>query len=118
MVGKELQREVARLVAEYGGPNNDGDLTIATLGLCGEAGEVANDVKKFMYGKYTFQELRERSEKELKDCLWFLVALANGLNLDMDELLAGTPAHMEAKLIAAQSWIRKAGTDVEVFGYQ
>src|SRR6266702_7201173 len=110
----ELQCEVRELIAKYGGSNNDGDITVATLGLCGEAGEVANDVKKFLYGKFSFQELRERSRKELKDCLWFLVAIANALDLDMDELLAETPEHIEEKLIAAQSWIKKAGNDVEV----
>jgi NTP pyrophosphatase (non-canonical NTP hydrolase) len=53
------------------------------LGLAGEAGEVANKVKKILRdGKMDKAELAA----EVGDCLWYISALCRDLNLDMGDL--------------------------------
>ena len=53
------------------------------LGLSGEAGEVANKVKKIVRDK----ELdREGIAAELGDCLWYIAALCRDLNVNMGEV--------------------------------
>jgi len=53
------------------------------LGLAGEAGEVANKVKKMIRdGNFD----REGVAAELGDVLWYIAALARDLNVDMQQL--------------------------------
>ena len=60
------------------------------LGLAGEAGELANKVKKILRGdceKYTSEEwehLRDDLVKELGDVLWYVAALATDLGEDLE----------------------------------
>ena len=50
------------------------------LGLAGEAGEVANKVKKMLRdGNFK----REDVAAEVGDCLWYIAALCRDLNFDM-----------------------------------
>ena len=53
------------------------------LGLAGEAGEVANKVKKMLRdGKFD----REDVAAEVGDCLWYIAALCRDLRFDMTDL--------------------------------
>ena len=53
------------------------------LGLVGEAGEVANKVKKIIRdGKMDKAALAA----EIGDCLWYIAALCRDLNVDMGEV--------------------------------
>jgi len=53
------------------------------LGLAGEAGEVANKVKKIIRdGKLDKSALGA----EIGDCLWYIAALCRDLNLDLGEI--------------------------------
>jgi NTP pyrophosphatase (non-canonical NTP hydrolase) len=56
-----------------------------TLGLCGEAGEVADKVKKVLrdHGGHFSEEIRADLALELGDVLWYLARLASELNLDL-----------------------------------
>ena len=54
-----------------------------TLGLCGEAGEVAEKVKKQVRDG-TFN--RHEVAKELGDVLWYLSNLANDIGYNLDEI--------------------------------
>lgn len=58
------------------------------LGLCGEAGEVAEKIKKVLRdsGGVISDEKREELKKELGDVIWYLAALAGDLNLDLGEI--------------------------------
>lgn len=61
-------------------------ITYPALGLTGEAGEVANKVKKIIRdGKMD----RSALGAEIGDCLWYIAALCRDLNLDMGELAKG-----------------------------
>jgi len=59
-----------------------------SLGLCGEAGEVAEKVKKLLRdsdGVLT-AEKREEIKKEMGDVLWYLAALATDLGLSLTDV--------------------------------
>ena len=81
----EYQRE-ARRTAVY--PNLDENFIYPTLGLCGEAGEIAEKVKKIIRddnGEMTYEK-RIELKKELGDVLWYVSNLATELNLSLDEV--------------------------------
>ena len=58
-------------------------ITYPALGMAGEAGEVANKVKKIMRDG-TFD--REAIADEVGDCLWYIAALSRDLNINMHDL--------------------------------
>ena len=81
----EYQR-LSRATAVY--PNAGANLTYPALGLCGEAGESAEKVKKAIRddgGRLT-PARREELAAELGDVLWYLAQLATEAGLDLDEI--------------------------------
>jgi NTP pyrophosphatase (non-canonical NTP hydrolase) len=85
MTFKEYQ-EAARKTAIY--PNIGQNYIYPTLGLTGEAGEVAEKIKKILRaGIVTMdQEQTQGIAKELGDVLWYLAHLATELGLDLDQI--------------------------------
>jgi NTP pyrophosphatase (non-canonical NTP hydrolase) len=64
-------------------------LEYLTLGLVGEAGEIANKVKKEIRGDYVDQHktfLKELLVGELGDVLWYLAMLAKELDLSLEKV--------------------------------
>ena len=63
-------------------------LIYPTLGLAGEAGEIANKVKKILRDNSgNLQEsVREDLICELGDVLWYVAALATDLNVELSEV--------------------------------
>jgi len=63
-------------------------LSYPTLGLAGEAGEVAEQIKKSIRddGGELTPERRAKLAKELGDVLWYLAQLATELDLDLDDV--------------------------------
>lgn len=63
-------------------------LVYTTLGLNGEAGEVAEKVKKIIRDKNSVVGDAERTEiqKELGDVLWYLAVLSDTLGLDLESV--------------------------------
>jgi len=58
-------------------------LEYLTLGLAGEAGEVANKVKKIVRdGKLD----KEAIGSEIGDCLWYIAAICKDLGLKMEDV--------------------------------
>lgn len=80
---KEYQNK-ARETAIY--PYVGNNIEYPTLGLCGEAGEIANKVKKIKrdYEGYMTKEIREALIHELGDVLWYLAMVANEAGLSLD----------------------------------
>ena len=79
----------SRATAVYPGAGDN--LLYPTLGLCGEAGEVAEKVKKMVRddaGVLTPQR-REALAKELGDVLWYVAQVATEAGLDLS-VVAGT----------------------------
>jgi NTP pyrophosphatase (non-canonical NTP hydrolase) len=92
----EYQR-LSRRTAEY---PREAWLVYPALGLAGEAGEVAEHVKKSIRddGGEVLGPRREAMAKELGDVLWYLAQLATELGLDLDEI---AQANLE-KLLSRQ----------------
>jgi NTP pyrophosphatase (non-canonical NTP hydrolase) len=71
-------QEKAKLTAIYTDP-----IIYPTLGLCGEAGEVAEKIKKYLRdGVINDKEVA----KELGDVLWYLANLADDLGYELAEI--------------------------------
>jgi NTP pyrophosphatase (non-canonical NTP hydrolase) len=75
----------SRRTAEY---PREAWLAYPALGLAGEAGEVAERVKKAIRdeGGVVSEERRAALEKELGDVLWYVAQLATELELELDEI--------------------------------
>jgi NTP pyrophosphatase (non-canonical NTP hydrolase) len=88
----------SRTTAVY--PGAGANLLYPTLGLCGEAGEVAEKVKKLVRddGGVLTEARRTALSKELGDVLWYVAQLATEAGLDLDEIAA---ANLE-KLLSRQ----------------
>ena len=82
---KEYQKK-SRKTAIY--PNADNNFIYPTLGLVGEAGEVAEKIKKVIRDKEGVldDEKRKEIEKELGDVLWYVSQLATELDLSLEEV--------------------------------
>lgn len=62
-------------------------LEYLTLGLVGEAGEIANKVKKILRGDHEFDEgAKDNLRYELGDVLWYVAVLADHLEVDLSDL--------------------------------
>ncbi len=82
----EEYQKAASVTALY--PKRLSNLEYPTLGLAGEAGEVANIVKKIQRdfdGEIT-DEIREKLKDELGDVLWYISACADELGLTLAEI--------------------------------
>jgi NTP pyrophosphatase (non-canonical NTP hydrolase) len=81
----EYQRR-SRATAVY--PDAGSNLTYPALGLCGEAGEAAEKVKKAIRddGGELTPERRAALAAELGDVLWYVAQLATEAGLDLDAL--------------------------------
>ena len=69
-------------------PNMEQNPYYPTMGLVGEAGEIANKVKKIMRDKdgVIDEETRQDIKKELGDVLWYVAVVAFEFNLDLEEI--------------------------------
>ena len=59
------------------------------LGLCGEAGEVAEKIKKSIRDGIDYgyeEEFKADLTKELGDVLWYVAALASDLDISLDDV--------------------------------
>jgi NTP pyrophosphatase (non-canonical NTP hydrolase) len=82
---EEYQSEASQ-TALY--PRRMSNLEYPTLGLAGEAGEVANIVKKIQrdFGGEITDETRLKLKDELGDVLWYISACADELGLTLTEI--------------------------------
>lgn len=85
MTFKEYQKH-SRLTAIY--PDINKNFVYPTLGLAGEAGEVAEKIKKVLRDDkgIVSEEKKKELEKELGDVLWYIAQLATELGLSLDEI--------------------------------
>jgi len=72
------------------------ELMYLALGLTGEAGELANNIKK-LYRDGDSAELREKTAKELGDVMWYAARMASALGLDLEATLAENKAKLESR---------------------
>jgi NTP pyrophosphatase (non-canonical NTP hydrolase) len=67
-------------------PNKGNNIYYPALGLTGEAGEVADKIKKIMRDKSGLFDDTDKEElvKELGDVLWYVAALCSELSVSME----------------------------------
>lgn len=81
----EYERK-ARETAAY--PRMGSNIFYPALGLAGEAGEVADKVKKIIRddNEILTPQRKDALVKELGDVLWYVAALGNELGVSMEEI--------------------------------
>lgn len=79
MTGNEYQAQAMRTAKP-----ECRSLANAGLGLAGEAGEVADEIKKHLFHKHPLN--REKLIKEAGDVAWYLALLCEILNTTLDEV--------------------------------
>lgn len=84
---EDYQRK-AQARAVYPDAGKGTNLYYPTLGLCGEAGEVAEKIKKILRDKegIVSAEAVTAIVKELGDVLWYIAALCTELGVNMEEV--------------------------------
>lgn len=70
-------------------------MVTSALGLTGEAGEVADLVKKMTAHGHEWD--RERLADELGDVLWYLAEAASALEMSLEEIAAMNVAKLKAR---------------------
>jgi NTP pyrophosphatase (non-canonical NTP hydrolase) len=81
-------QEATSDTAIYPGKGTLQGVIYTTLGLCGEAGEIAGKVKKIMRdsnGKVS-PEIEAAIQKEVGDVMWYVGALAKELNATLSRI--------------------------------
>jgi NTP pyrophosphatase (non-canonical NTP hydrolase) len=88
----EYMSRAMRLASDLGHEHN---MTHAVLGITSEAGEIADQYKKFIaYGKALD---RQNMLEEMGDCLWFLTLLAKTMGFTIDQVMDFNIAKLEAR---------------------
>jgi NTP pyrophosphatase (non-canonical NTP hydrolase) len=82
-------QELSRRTATYPGAGEN--IVYPTLGLAGEAGEVAEKVKKLLRddGGVMSDERRQALAGELGDVLWYVAQVATEAGLDLEQIAQG-----------------------------
>ncbi|WP_216903218.1 nucleoside triphosphate pyrophosphohydrolase family protein [Synechococcus sp. CCY 9618] len=80
-------------------PDAGSNAIYPTLGLCGEAGEVADKVKKVLRdrGGVFCHEVRDDLRLELGDVLWYVAQLATELGLDLEDVASANLAKLASR---------------------
>jgi len=77
----------------------EGNIVYPTLGLTGEAGEIAEKVKKIIRdddGNISPEQVRDLA-RELGDVLWYINALATELNIPLPFIAAMNVAKLQSR---------------------
>ena len=78
MNANEYQDEVMRTAG-------DASLAVLALGVAGEAGEVADIVKKHLGHGHDLD--RDKLADELGDVLWYIAAMGNSLDIELGDIM-------------------------------
>ena len=73
------------------------NLTNTALGLAGEAGEVADLIKKVTCQGHDLEELRPRILEELGDVAWYVALGCTTLGVSLEDVLAANIAKLERR---------------------
>ena len=76
-------QKIARSTAVY---PEEYKVVYPALGLCGEAGEVADKIKKTVRGDTPLDEVTGSIAMELGDVLWYVAVLADDLGVELEDV--------------------------------
>jgi NTP pyrophosphatase (non-canonical NTP hydrolase) len=93
MDANEYQRLAMR--SEAPGRTRDERLLNAALGLCGEAGEWADTLKKHVFHDHPLDEAA--LSKELGDVLWYVALACDALGLELGDVMAENIAKLRRR---------------------
>ena len=93
MMMDEYQRNARKTADIYGFSMNQ--LAILSLGIAGEAGEVADYTKKVVGHGHTLD--RDRYIKELGDVLWYVAMIAEILEVKLSEVAIANNQKLAAR---------------------
>lgn len=94
----EYQEKAASTVA-YKDRGELGGIVYTTLGLAGEAGEIANKVKKVIRGDAPLGPIKRLElAQELGDVLWYVSELAQNIGFSLDSI-----AEMNIRKLASRN---------------
>lgn len=98
MNADDYQRQAARTLID--GPDaqySDHQLMLVwnALGLAGEAGEVADSIKKMVFHQHGID--RDVLVKEIGDVLWYVAALCSKLSINMSEVMERNIAKLQTR---------------------
>ncbi len=81
-------------------PNVGNNFIYPTLGLCGEAGEVAEKIKKIIRDNNSIADPERINEikKELGDVLWYIAQLSTELNLTLEDIAQANINKLQERL--------------------
>ena len=81
----DMYQQVAKTMAIY--PREQA-IIYPTLGLTGEAGEVANKVKKIIRDgtNKTSEDMVQAISSEIGDCLWYIAVLADDVGVKLSDI--------------------------------
>ena len=80
----EYQIEAMRTASGITMTGNENLILNGAMGLNGEAGEVIDILKKYMFQGHKLDT--EHIAKELGDCVWYLAVCAKGAGYTLDEI--------------------------------
>ena len=67
-------------------PDIIGELLNGALGLTGEAGEVADEIKKYIFHNHDLN--RDAICKELGDVMWYIALICTALNISLEYVMS------------------------------
>lgn len=82
MTGTEYQKKAMRTASEK---NKMDLLENGVMGLCGEAGECIDVVKKYLYQGHKLDKLKLKDE--LGDVLWYVAITCQALGITLDDVM-------------------------------
>jgi len=90
----DYQKDAMR-TASLKNRENEKALTNAALGLCGEAGEFADSMKKHIFQGHELD--KAHLAEEIGDVLWYCALAAEGLGISLDEIAENNIAKLRRR---------------------
>lgn len=87
MTFEQFRKEVLRNRPDFSTSSPSNKLSMAGLGMTGEAGEVADIIKKILHHDQPLEPLRDKLIKEMGDVYWYLEFLGATLGIDTEKVL-------------------------------
>lgn len=100
-----IYQKAAHLYASYSNPDDAAHepFNYPVLGLCSEAGEVADKFKKLWRDRHvrSFDELTDEDvealKKELGDCMWYLSEIATKLGVRLSDVAGSNIKKLQSR---------------------
>ena len=92
MTFDEYQQEALRTANQLKGREL---IAMATVGLCGESGELADLLKKVLWHSHDLD--KAKVTKEAGDCAWYLAVLCAACDIKLSDVIEGNVKKLRAR---------------------